>query len=223
MPVSAPEPPAAVEAPQAPHSPSTAEANVPPASAPAPLAAASLDALRDQVAACKACALHAGRTQTVFGTGHEQAQWLLVGEGPGEEEDRRGEPFVGPAGQLLNEMLRAIGLPREAVYIANIVKCRPPGNRNPAAEEAAACLPFLRQQIALIRPRLILALGGVAAAHLLQTDAPVGRLRGQRHVLPGSGLPVAVTYHPAYLLRSPAEKRKAWQDLQFARALFAQL
>ena len=166
------------------------------------------------VKACTACRLRAGCTQTVFGVGNRQAEWLVIGEAPGADEDRQGEPFVGRAGQLLNSMLAAIGLKREAVYIANIVKCRPPENRNPAPDEAAACQPFLDRQIALIRPKLILALGRVAAQNLLQTSAPIGQLRGCVHEL--RGIPVVVTYHPAYLLRSPGEKRKAWADLQFA-------
>lgn len=185
---------------------------------PAPPAAGppGLEALRSAVAACTACPLHASRQQTVFGVGNPRAEWMFVGEGPGEEEDRRGEPFVGRAGKLLDNMLRAMELDRARVYIANIVKCRPPGNRNPALEEAAACIPYLHRQIELIGPRLIVALGAVAAQRLLETDQPVGALRGELKHAPQLRCPVLVTYHPAYLLRSPGQKRKAWDDLQLA-------
>ena len=141
---------------------------------------------------------------------------MFVGEGPGEEEDRRGEPFVGRAGKLLDAMLQAMNLDRTTVYIANIVKCRPPGNRNPSLEEAASCIPYLKRQIELIEPRLIVALGAVAAQRLLDTDRPVGAMRGKMHYAAHLGPPVLVTYHPAYLLRSPGQKRKAWEDLQLA-------
>ncbi|HVC38224.1 MAG TPA: uracil-DNA glycosylase, partial [Gammaproteobacteria bacterium] len=171
-------------------------------------------ALEQTVKACTACGLRAGCTQTVFGVGNRRAEWLVIGEAPGADEDKQGEPFVGRAGQLLNSMLAAIGLPRDQVYIANILKCRPPGNRDPKPEEAELCRPFLERQIALIQPKLILAVGRIAAQNLLATDTPIGRLRGQLHHL--HGIPVVVTYHPAYLLRSPSEKRKAWADLQFA-------
>lgn len=184
-------------------------------SAPAP-PPPELEALRSKVAACTACALHAGRRQTVFGVGNPKAAWMFVGEGPGEEEDRRGEPFVGRAGKLLDAMLRAMNLDRTTVYIANIVKCRPPGNRNPGLEEAAACIPYLKRQIELIAPRLIVALGAVAAQRLLETDRPVGALRGGLHYAAHLEPPVLVTYHPAYLLRSPGQKGKAWEDLQLA-------
>ncbi|MGH8115487.1 MAG: uracil-DNA glycosylase [Rhodanobacteraceae bacterium] len=180
----------------------------------AAIATLGWDALAAAVKDCTACRLRAGCTQTVFGVGAHAAEWMVVGEGPGADEDRQGEPFVGRAGQLLNAMLAAMGLKRESVYIANIVKCRPPNNRDPAPDEAAACRPFLDRQIALIRPKLILAVGRIAAQNLLGTDAPLARLRGRVHQL--HGISVVVTYHPAYLLRSPAEKRKAWADLQFA-------
>jgi DNA polymerase len=174
--------------------------------------------LRERVAECRSCEeLAASRTQTVFGVGNPNADWLVIGEAPGAEEDRQGEPFVGRAGQLLNAMLAAVGLARERVYIANVLKCRPPNNRDPKAEEAAACRGFLQRQIALIQPRLILVVGRIAAQNLLDTDAPLGTLRGKVHRLE-SGVPVVVTYHPAYLLRSPQEKRKAWADLCLARA-----
>jgi DNA polymerase len=189
--------------------------------APGAPAVSTLDwqALRERVAACTTCALHATRTQTVFGVGSEQARLMIVGEAPGAEEDRQGEPFVGRAGQLLNAMLRAIGLDRGEVYIANILKCRPPGNRNPSLDEAAACEPFLRRQIALIAPRLILCVGAISARNLLGTDTPVGRLRGTVHQVGPERVPCLVTYHPAYLLRQPEEKAKAWQDLQLVARL----
>jgi DNA polymerase len=171
-------------------------------------------ALKRQVASCTACGLHKSRTQTVFGVGNESAQLMIVGEAPGADEDRQGEPFVGRAGQLLNAMLQAIGLDRDTVYIANILKCRPPGNRNPSVEEVAKCQPFLQQQLSLIKPRLMLAVGGVAAHNLLETDEAVGRLRSRVHHYGEDNIPLLVTYHPAYLLRRPEEKAKVWQDLQ---------
>lgn len=174
--------------------------------------------LRERVAACTACELCKTRTQTVFGVGNTRAEWLVIGEAPGAEEDRQGEPFVGRAGQLLNAMLLAIGLPRETVFIANMLKCRPPGNRDPRPEEVARCLPFLRAQIALLEPRMILVVGRIAAQNLLATDAPLARLRGKLHRFGESDTPLVVTYHPAYLLRTPSDKRKAWEDLKFARA-----
>jgi len=180
------------------------------------------DMLRARVANCTACALHQGRTQTVFGVGDHNAQWMIIGEAPGADEDRQGEPVVGRAGQLLNAMLLAIGLQREEAYIANVVKCRPPNNRDPAPEEAAACEPYLKRQIALIKPKVILVVGRVAAHNLLKTDAPLGTLRGKRFSYADTGIPVVVTYHPAYLLRSPKEKRKAWEDLQFAQKVFSE-
>jgi DNA polymerase len=179
---------------------------------------ASLDwaALKERVRDCTICKLRAGCTQTVFGVGDEQADWLFVGEGPGADEDAQGEPFVGQAGKLLDNMLFSIGLKRgEKVYIANVVKCRPPGNRNPEPDEISACLPYLQRQIALIQPKLIVALGKTAATALLGRDVPLGSLRGTLHDFHGT--PLIITYHPAYLLRSPAEKAKAWQDLCFAR------
>lgn len=173
------------------------------------------DALKACVAGCVACPLHATRTNTVFGVGDERADWLFVGEGPGAEEDARGEPFVGQAGRLLDNMLAAIKLKRgRNVYIANIVKCRPPGNRNPAPEEALACEPHLHRQIELIRPMLIVALGRVAAVNLLAREASIASLRGQVHHY--RGIPLIVTYHPAYLLRTLPDKAKAWVDLRFA-------
>jgi uracil-DNA glycosylase len=179
--------------------------------------------LRARVAACTRCALCNTRTQTVFGVGNQSAEWLIVGEAPGAEEDRQGEPFVGRAGQLLNSMLRAIGLAREQVYIANVLKCRPPGNRDPAAGEAAECLPYLEQQIALLKPKVMLAVGRIAAQNLLRTDITLGRLRQQVHTFGASQVPLVVTYHPAYLLRTPTDKRKAWEDLKFAREVSARV
>ena len=173
--------------------------------------------LRQQVINCQQCELHATRTQAVFGVGNQQADWLIIGEAPGADEDRKGEPFVGRAGQLLNEMLNAIGLKREQVYIANILKCRPPNNRDPKPEEAASCSPYLQRQIELIQPKVILALGRIAAQRILQSNTSLARLRNQVHHVESIQSPVIVTYHPAYLLRSPAEKRKAWQDLLFAK------
>ena len=178
--------------------------------------------LKQLVGNCQRCELHATRTQEVFGVGNQQADCLIVGEAPGADEDRQGEPFVGRAGQLLNEMLNAIGLQREQVYIANILKCRPPNNRDPKPEEAASCIPYLQRQIELIQPKVILALGRIAAQRLLQCNTSLARLRGQLHQMDTTQCPLIVTYHPAYLLRSPAEKRKAWQDLQFARNYVAQ-
>ncbi len=175
------------------------------------------DRLRAEVTGCTRCPLHESRTQTVFGVGDEAADWMIVGEAPGAEEDRQGEPFVGRAGQLLDNMLRAIGLQRAQVYIANILKCRPPRNRDPQPEEVAACRAYLERQIQWVRPRIILAVGRVAAQNLLQTTRPIGRLRGRVHRYPHVDAPVVVTYHPAYLLRSPGEKRKAWADLLLAR------
>ncbi len=181
------------------------------------------DPLRERVAACTACDLCKTRTQTVFGVGNQRAEWLVIGEAPGAEEDRQGEPFVGRAGQLLNAMLLAIGLPRETVFIANILKCRPPGNRDPKPEEVERCLPFLHAQIALLRPKIILAVGRIAAQNLLATDAPLARLRGKLHSFGAAHTPLVITYHPAYLLRTPADKRKAWDDLKFARATYQKL
>jgi DNA polymerase len=164
--------------------------------------------------------LSATRTQTVFGVGNPKAEWLIVGEAPGAEEDRRGEPFVGRAGQLLDSMLRAIGLAREEVFIANVLKCRPPGNRDPAPLEVRECLPYLERQIELLRPKIMLAVGRIAAHNLLRTETTLARLRQQVHKFGSSKVPLVVTYHPAYLLRTPADKRKAWEDLQFAREVF---
>jgi DNA polymerase len=179
--------------------------------------------LRERVAACTACDLCKTRTQTVFGVGNTRADWLIIGEAPGAEEDRQGEPFVGRAGQLLNAMLLAIGLPRETVFIANILKCRPPGNRDPKPEEVARCLPFLQAQIALLKPKIMLAVGRIAAQNLLATDAPLARLRGKLHRFGEADTPLVITYHPAYLLRTPADKRKAWEDLKFARSTYRRI
>lgn len=191
-----------------------------PARGDEPVAGLGWEALEARVAACTACPeLVANRSRTVFGVGDRQARWMIIGEAPGAEEDRQGEPFVGRAGKLLNAMLAALGLSREEVYIANILKCRPPGNRDPRPEEAQACRPFLSRQIELVSPRLLLVVGRIAAHNLLKTDRPLGKLRGRTHRHEETGLPVVVTYHPAYLLRNPADKAKAWQDLKFARRL----
>ena len=186
---------------------------------------ATLDwpALREAVAGCRACALSETRTRTVFGVGHPQAHWMVVGEAPGEQEDLQGEPFVGAAGQLLDRMLAALQLsraddgdapPARRAFIVNTLKCRPPRNRNPSPEELQRCEPFLMRQIELVKPRIILAMGAFAVKSLLRSDQPVGRLRGQVHRY--HGVPLVVTYHPAYLLRSLTEKAKAWEDLCLA-------
>ena len=193
-----------------------------------PMDAGSIDAmdwpaLRQAVAGCTACKLCQGRTNTVFGTGHTAAHWMVVGEAPGEQEDAQGEPFVGKSGQLLDNMLRAIGLSRDAsgtdpskqVYIANSVKCRPPGNRNPAPDELAQCEPFLIRQVALLRPKIILAMGRFAVQSLLRSAEPIGKLRGRVHRF--QGVPLIVTYHPAYLLRNLEEKARSWDDLCLAQ------
>ena len=206
--------------------PAPAPASAPAAAEPAPrpdrdlIATLDWPALREAVANCRACALHASRRQTVFGVGHERAHWMIVGEAPGEQEDLKGEPFVGPAGRLLDAMLAALDLTREPdtperqVYIANTVKCRPPGNRNPQPEEMARCEPFLVRQIRLVQPRIIVAMGRFAVQALLRTGDAIGRLRRRVHEY--EGVPLVVTYHPAYLLRQPADKAKAWDDLCLA-------
>ncbi|MEY2920258.1 MAG: hypothetical protein RL261_1563 [Pseudomonadota bacterium] len=181
------------------------------------------DELRAAVAACQRCELHSGRTQTVFGVGNPQARWMFIGEAPGAEEDKQGEPFVGRAGQLLTSMIRALGLRREDVFIANVLKCRPPDNRDPKPSEAASCRGFLERQVALVDPTLIIAVGRIAAQNLLATETPLAKLRGKVHSFGAKAWPVMVTYHPAYLLRSPGEKRKSWQDLLQARQLFGRL
>lgn len=172
--------------------------------------------LKEAVANCTACELYKTRTQGVVGVGDERAEWLIVGEAPGADEDAQGEPFVGQAGKLLDAMLAAIGLKRgENVYIANVLKSRPPGNRNPAPEEVAACMPYLERQIQLIQPRIILALGRFAVQSLLNTEEAIGKLRGRVHQY--QGVPLIATYHPAYLLRNLPDKEKAWEDLCLAR------
>jgi DNA polymerase len=196
---------------------------VPRAAPPPPVVDPGWVGLETAVAGCERCSLCQSRSRTVFGTGRRDARWMVIGEAPGADEDRQGEPFVGRAGQLLTQMLRAIGLPREQVFIANILKCRPPDNRDPQPAEVAQCLPYLEQQIALVKPRLLLAVGRIAAQNLLATDTPIGKLRGQLHHFGEARTPLVVTYHPAYLLRSPLEKRKAWEDLQFAQAQFRAL
>ena len=199
-----------------------------PVAAPQPLAvrptgleAMDWEALSGAVAGCRACKLCNGRRNTVFGVGDREADWLVVGEAPGENEDLQGEPFVGQAGKLLDNMLKALGLDRTSnVYIANVLKCRPPGNRNPEPEEVAQCEPFLRRQVELLQPRIILAMGRLAVQSLLQTQEPIGKLRGRAHQY--NGVPVVVTYHPAYLLRNLPDKAKAWADLCLAQALMEQ-
>ncbi|WP_407852434.1 uracil-DNA glycosylase family protein [Bordetella petrii] len=209
--------PAAVAKPPA---PAPADAPVP---ATVPVPAHDLEAMREQVVQCTACGLCNGRRHAVFGMGARPARWMVVGEAPGEQEDRQGLPFVGRSGQLLDAMLASVGMSREKdVFIANVIKCRPPGNRNPKPEEIAACSPYLMRQIELLKPERILVLGRFAAQTLLGTDATIGSLRGRRHTLAapdGREIPVVVSYHPAYLLRSPGEKARAWQDLRLAAAL----
>ena len=212
--------PAATQAPAAVPRPVVVAAAAPSGPLPAGLATMGWPELRATVAACTACTLCQSRTQTVFGVGHTSAHWMIVGEAPGEQEDRQGEPFVGKSGQLLDNMLRAITLtraeaePAQQVYIANTLKCRPPGNRNPAPAELAACEGFLIRQVQLVQPKIILAMGAYAVQSLLRSKEPVGRLRGRVHHY--QGVPLIVTYHPAYLLRNPEDKAKAWDDLCLA-------
>jgi DNA polymerase len=227
----APPPLDAAPAPQpvAPPQPSIQRSAQPIAAPPSPVVltprAAGIDtmdwpALRDAVSGCTACKLCQGRKQTVFGVGNPRAHWMIVGEAPGEQEDLQGEPFVGKSGQLLDNMLRAISLtrgeaaPETQVYIANSVKCRPPGNRNPEPDELAQCEPFLIRQVALVQPKIILAMGRFAVQSLLRSSEPIGKLRGRVHHY--QGVPLIVTYHPAYLLRNPEDKSKAWDDLCLA-------
>jgi DNA polymerase len=177
--------------------------------------------LNDQVKSCQRCDLHTTRTQIVFGAGETKADWMIIGEAPGAEEDKQGEPFVGRAGQLLTTILESIGLGRNKVYIANILKCRPPNNRDPKKSEAAQCRAYLEQQIALVDPKIIICLGRIASQNLLQSDDPISRMRGSVHSIQHpldteNNIPVVVTYHPAYLLRSPSQKRKVWEDLKLA-------
>lgn len=194
-----------------------------PVDIPAPIAVmqplSDWAALEAEVVSCSSCELHQQRTNAVFGAGSRNAAWMFIGEAPGADEDEQGEPFVGKAGQLFNLMLNSVGLARQEVYITNIVKCRPSGNRDPHLDEAACCEQYLKRQIALIKPRIIIAVGRIAAHNLLKNDHAVGVLRGTQHSYGDSNIPVVVTYHPAYLLRAPQEKRKAWEDLLFARKL----
>ena len=193
-----------------------------PANPPSPVSGLDLEALGAAVESCSRCPLARTRTQGVPGVGDPKAEWLFIGEAPGADEDRLGEPFVGQAGKLLDAMMAGIGLQRgRNVYIANILKSRPPGNRDPKPEAVAACLPYLERQIDLIRPKLIVVLGRIAAQTLLVSDTPIGKLRG--HVHQYRGVPMVVTYHPAYLLRNPADKAKAWEDLVLARQTMAGL
>jgi DNA polymerase len=187
---------------------------------PVPAVDLDWDGLRLAVSGCTRCPLHETRTQTVFGVGSPDADWMIIGEAPGAEEDRRGEPFVGRAGKLLDEMLRAVGEGRDSVFIANVLKCRPPNNRDPKPDESTSCRSHLERQIELVQPKIILAVGRVAAQLLLDSDEPVGRLRGRVHRL--GKIPLVVTYHPAYLLRSPSQKRKSWDDLCLARRVMSE-
>ncbi|MDE2297962.1 MAG: uracil-DNA glycosylase [Burkholderiales bacterium] len=213
-------PPASAAAPaQSPASAPSASASAS-ASSASPVAALGWPELRAAVADCTACRLCEGRRQTVFGIGQEHAHWMVVGEAPGEQEDLKGEPFVGKSGQLLDNMLRAIALtrapgpPQQQVFIANAIKCRPPGNRNPQPDELAQCEAFLIRQVQLVQPRIILAMGRFAVHSLLRSTEPIGRLRGRVHHY--QGVPLIVTYHPAYLLRNPEDKARAWDDLCLA-------
>jgi len=194
--------------------------DAPPAAYPLPVMP-GWEVLEAEVRGCTKCGLHTSRSQTVFGVGNRRARWMFIGEAPGADEDRQGEPFVGRAGQLLNAMIAALGLKREEVYIANVLKCRPPNNRDPQPGEVEQCEPYLIRQIALIQPALVVALGRHAAHSLLKTDLALARLRNQR--LAYQDIPLVVTYHPAYLLRSPLEKRKAWDDLRRARTWMQEL
>ena len=190
-------------------------ANLPESAEPLPVVRdkpAALQAIRDDIGDCTRCRLHKGRTNLVFGVGNPNAELMFVGEGPGADEDAQGEPFVGRAGQLLNNMISAMGLKREDVYIANVVKCRPPGNRTPEKDECDTCSPFLLRQIEVIKPKVIVALGAVAAKNLLAVNDSMANLRGRWYDFRGARL--AVTYHPAYLLRDPRQKKEAWKDLQ---------
>ena len=209
--------PAGAGAPAADAGPATAPA----AGAAVPVSALQWPELERAVESCVACALHRSRRRTVFGAGARDADWMVIGEGPGANEDRQGEPFVGRAGGLLNAMLFALGLTREEVFITNTVKCRPPGNRDPEPEETERCGPFLDRQIELLAPRVILAVGRVAAQAILDSNAPLARLRGREHAYPRGArrVPVVATYHPAYLLRTPSAKRAAWEDLCLARSI----
>lgn len=207
--------------PRSPVAPAAKPVEVPLGPRPVGIETMDWSALREAVAGCQACSLCQSRTQAVFGVGHEQAQWMIVGEAPGEQEDKQGEPFVGRAGQLLDRMLAALALTRsqadaaQQVFIANVLKCRPPANRNPQPQEVAQCEPFLTRQIELVKPKVILAMGRFAVQSLLKSAEPIGKLRGRVHDV--GGVPVIVTYHPAYLLRSPADKALAWDDLCLAR------
>ena len=179
----------------------------------------SLAPIEREVSACRKCELHQSRTHTVFGCGNPDADWLFVGEAPGQHEDLQGQPFVGRAGKLLDMMIAALGMEREQVFIANVLKCRPPGNRDPQPREIEQCEPYLHRQLARIRPKVIVALGRISAQALLKTDEPLGKLRGRVHQYGADNIPLVATYHPAYLLRSPEQKAKAWEDLWRARAI----
>lgn len=181
----------------------------------------SWEKLREQVSSCQLCSLCTTRTKTVFGEGNLNADWLFIGEAPGQNEDEQGKPFVGEAGQLLTQMLRAMQLTREEVFIANILKCRPPQNRDPHVDEIQQCSDYLHRQINLVNPKMIIAVGRIAAQSLLKTTEKIGKLRGQVHYV--ENIPLIAIYHPSYLLRSLSEKRKAWQDLQFALQTFRRL
>jgi len=176
--------------------------------------------LQDKVSSCQQCGLYNNRTNTVFGKGHQQADWMIIGDAPASQDDQQGQPFIDQAGQLLTNMLRAIGLKRDEVFVTNLLKCRPPNNRDPDIEEAVACNAYLQRQLQLIQPKIVLVLGRTAAQYLLNTKEPLARLRGKTHQLPEIDIPLVVTYHPAYLLKKTIDKRKAWEDLKLAKQQF---
>jgi DNA polymerase len=179
----------------------------------------SIGDIAREISSCERCVLHKTRTRTVPGTGNESADWVFVGEAPGQNEDQQGLPFVGRAGQLLDAMLAALDMNRKSVFIANVIKCRPPGNRDPRPEEVVECEPYLHRQLEILKPKIIVALGRISAQALLKTSSPLGKLRGQVYQYGVNAIPMVVTYHPAYLLRSPQQKAKAWEDLLLARSI----
>ncbi|CAJ2375978.1 MAG: Type-4 uracil-DNA glycosylase [Arenicellales bacterium IbO2] len=215
--------PVAEESSAAPAQPVPAKdaAPAPVQSAPADSPQSNLARIGEEVAACQKCELHKSRTNTVFGCGDARADWMFIGEAPGQNEDLQGLPFVGRAGKLLDEMIAALGMKRERVFIANVLKCRPPGNRDPQPGEVEKCEPYLRRQLEIIRPKVIVALGRISAQALLKSAEPLGRLRGRIYQYGDENIPLVVTYHPAYLLRSPEQKAKAWEDLWQARTVAA--
>ena len=211
----------AAEAPAMPDTsaPETSAPDQPPASVSVAAADDSLTPIEREVSACQKCELHQSRTNTVFGCGNPDADWLFVGEAPGQHEDLQGQPFVGRAGQLLDQMIAALGMEREQVFIANVLKCRPPNNRDPLPAEIEQCEPYLHRQLAQIKPKVIVALGRISAQALLKTGEPLGKLRGRVYQYGPDNIPLVATYHPAYLLRSPEQKARAWEDLWQAKGI----